>query len=210
MADYLKFDEKNGMAYATAPKGLKAAVMHKCLFKHMYNNKVVDEKNFTVTMAMDATKPNPVNPSGPVCRINPDIKDATFKPGQYEKFPTVVMGTPHKPTYDLKACVGSKFLMSCAPMADYLKFDESNGVAYATAPKGLKTAVVHKCLFKQTHNGKLAGEKAFKLTMSVDPNAKPTPPTAGKVCNIQLKSIPKTMKAGIKGVAHVISSTEGS
>jgi len=148
MKDYLKFDEKSGVAYATAPKGLKAAVVHTCSFKHTHNGKFVGEKIFKLTMSADASQPGPVKPTGPICRINPDIKDATFKPGQYEKFPTVVMGTPHKPTYSLKDCQGSKFTMSCTPMSTYLKFDESNGVAYATAPKGLKAAVVHKCLFK--------------------------------------------------------------
>jgi len=43
--------------------------------------------------------------------------------------------------------------MECTPKADYMKFDQANGMAYAKGPQDLKVVTVHKCYLKQMHNG---------------------------------------------------------
>jgi hypothetical protein len=72
-ADYMKFDAATGIATAVNPKMLKVAVAHKCLFKHMFNDKLAAEKSLTYTMSVDPQAVKPVAPAVAACTINPAI-----------------------------------------------------------------------------------------------------------------------------------------
>lgn len=131
---------------ATAPKDSKKDVTYNCIAHHTFNGKT-DERKFNVVMKAAAAQ---VKPTGPACKINPELKEFGLEAGKEMKISSVINATTMKPVQGLQTeCPGSKFSMECMPVADYMKWDGSNGMAYARNPKGLKVAMHHKCQFKQ-------------------------------------------------------------
>jgi hypothetical protein len=91
--------------------------------------------------------------------------------------------------------------MKCDPWGTYMKYDERSGLATLIAPKGPKKNF-HKCYLKQW-NDKMSKTLNYTITLHPDVVA-PTKPTG--LCKVSTTRIPKSMKAGMKGVAHVVTT----